>query len=276
MSRPFVIEGQRYPFRRIFFWGLALLLVLLLGSCSIATIEAGHVGVLTLFGKVDPQPIYEGIHLINPLKRVHQISVRTQELFEHADVPSKEGLSVALEVSALFHVVPEKAPEIFRSIGPNYRDTVLVPQFRSEIRGVTVRFEAKDLYTSGRELIANQIYNDLSKMYAERGFVLEKVLLRKIVLPPTIQQAINEKLAAEQDAERMRFILAKEKQEAERKRVEAAGIADFQRIVAQGISEQLLRWKGIEATQKLAESSNAKVVVIGSGKDGLPLILGSQ
>ena len=146
------------------------------------------------------------------------------------------------------------------------------PQFRSVIRGVTVKHESKDLYTSSRELITTEIFAELEEDLKPRGVAVETILLRRIKLPKSIEEAINAKLAADQEAQRMRFILEKEKQEAERKRVEAQGIQDFQRIVSQGISEQLLRWKGIEATEHLAKSPNAKVVIVG-GKDGMPLIL---
>jgi prohibitin 1 len=148
---------------------------------------------------------------------------------------------------------------------------VVKPQFRSAIRGVTVRHDAKDLYTSSREMITNEIFEGLVTDLNKRGIMVENILLRRIQLPQSVVEAINSKLAAEQEAQRMRFVLAKEEQEAERKRIEAQGIQNFQRIVSQGISDQLLRWKGIEATSHLAESSNSKVVIIG-GKDGLPLI----
>ena len=233
-------------------------------------VPPGHVGILILFGKVHGS-ITEGLHLVNPLVTMDLMNVRTQEIFEHAEAPSKEGLNVELEVSCLYHLNPQEAVKVFRQIGLNYRDIVVKPQFRSAIRGVTVRHDAKDLYTSSREMIANEIFEDLAADMDKRGIDVEKILLRRIQLPASVVEAINSKLAAEQEAQRMRFVLAKEEQEAERKRIEAQGIQNFQRIVSQGISDQLLRWKGIEATAKLAESTNAKVVVIG-GRDGLPLI----
>ena len=177
------------------------------------------------------------------------MSVRTQEIFEHAESPSKEGLNVVLEVSLLYHVNPEAAARLYQQVGPQFDQVVLVPSFRSAIRGVTVQHESKDLYTSGRELIANQIAEDLSKTMVERGLILEQVLLRRIQLPQMVEAAINDKLAAEQQSQRMQFVLAKETQEAERKRIEAKGIQDFQNIVSQGLSDPLLRWKGIEATK---------------------------
>jgi len=200
------------------------------------------------------------------------MSVRTQEIFEHAESPSREGLNVVLEVSCLYHLIPKEAANVYRQIGPKYAEVVVKTQFRSAIRGITVRHDAKDLYTSSRDMITNEIYEDLAGDLRKRGVEVEKILLRRMQLPQSIEEAINAKLAADQEAQRMRFVLDKEKQEAERKRIEAQGIQDFQRIVSQGISDQLLRWKGIEATEKLASSSNAKVVIVG-GKDGLPLIL---
>lgn len=245
------------------------------GSC-LTVVPAGHVGVVDFFGTVSPNTLKAGINLVNPLANVIKFSVKTQELKETMEVPSKEGLTVKLEVSVLYHLNPEQAAEVYKTIGPNYAEIILQPQFRSVSRGVTAGFEAKALYTSERELLATQIQDQLRKIVESRGITVENTPLRQVGLPARLSESIEEKLRAEQESQRMEFVLTKEKQEADRKRIEAQGIADFQRIVAQGISEQLLRWKGIEATEKLANSQNAKVVIVGSGKDGLPLILGSQ
>jgi len=216
--------------------------------------------------------IPEGVHLVNPLANMELMSVRTKEVFEHAEAPSREGLNVALEVSCLYHLKPAEAANVYRQVGPNYEEVVVKPQFRSAIRGITVSHEAKDLYTSSRELISNEIFKDLEENLGKRGMVVETILLRKVDLPNLVVEAINAKLAADQQAQQMRFVLEKERQEAERKRIEAQGIQDFQRIISQGLSEQLLRWKGIETTRALAESQNSKTIIIG-GRDGLPLIL---
>jgi prohibitin 1 len=242
----------------------------------LAVIPAGHVGVVDLFGDVSPTPLHAGIHFINPLARVVRMSIKTQELKEVMDVPSKEGLTVQLESSALYHLDPQKAPEVYKTTGEGYADILLVPQFRSVCRGVTAGYEAKALYTSEREQLARIISKDLKALVEPRGIVIEAIPLRKVGLPTGLTAAIEEKLRAEQESQRMQFVLTKEKQEAQRKSIEAQGIADFQRIVSQGISDQLLRWKGIEATLKIAESNNAKIVLVGSGKEGLPLILGGQ
>jgi regulator of protease activity HflC (stomatin/prohibitin superfamily) len=267
-----VVLGQKFPQLQNLRWWLAIPVILLfLAFSAVKIVPPGNVGIIVLFGKVQ-NAISEGLHFINPLASVHLMSVRTQEIFEHAEAPSKEGLNVVLEVSCLYHLMPEEAARVYRQVGPRYQEIVVKPQFRSAIRGITVRHEAKALYTSSREMITNEIFEDLAGDLRKRGIEVEKILLRRMQLPKSIEEAINAKLAADQEAQRMQFVLDKEKQEAERKRIEAQGIQDFQRIVSQGISDQLLRWKGIEATEKLSSSSNAKVVIVG-GKDGLPLIL---
>jgi regulator of protease activity HflC (stomatin/prohibitin superfamily) len=238
-------------------------------------VPGGSVGVQTLFGRIYDEPLGEGLSVINPLKQVTLLSVRTQEMTEHAGVPSREGLSVGLEVTVLYHLEASAAPSVLRTHGRDYASVFILPQLRSVIRGATVNHEAKALYTSGRELISQEIHDVLQGMLEARGVVLEKVLLRKIVLPKMVEEAINSKLAAEQEAERMRFVLLKEQQEAERKRVEAGGIADFQRIVSQGISEPLLKWKAIEVAHDLSRSPNAKLIVLGD-KSGLPIFLSDR
>jgi regulator of protease activity HflC (stomatin/prohibitin superfamily) len=243
---------------------------------AFTVVPAGHVGVVDFFGTVSDATLKAGINFVNPLARVVKFTVKTQELKEVMDVPSKEGLTVQLELSALFHLNPEKAAEVYKSIGPDYMHVVLVPQFRSVARGVTASYDARALYTSERELLALTILKELQAIVEPRGITVESTPLRKVGLPAGLTASIEEKLRAEQDSQRMQFVLLKEKQEAERKRIEAQGIADFQAIVTKGISEQLLRWKGIEATEKIAASPNTKVVIIGSGKDGLPLILDTK
>ncbi len=257
--------------------GVVAIVATLVGLLQFLTVvPAGHVGVVDFFGSVSPTSLKAGINLRNPLARIIKMSVQTQEVMEVMDVPSKEGLTVQLDLSALYHLNPERAPEVYRSVGESYRDIILVPQFRSVARGVTAGYEAKALYTSEREALAGIILADVQRLVGPRGITVESTPLRKVGLPAGLKQAIEEKLRAEQDSQRMQFVLLKEQQEAERKRIEAQGIADFQKIVTQGISEPLLRWKGIEATEKIAQSQNAKVIIIGAGKDGLPLILDTK
>jgi regulator of protease activity HflC (stomatin/prohibitin superfamily) len=259
------------------FGGLVIgLLALLAFSRAVTVIPAGHVGVVDLFGKVQPDTLKSGIQLVNPLARVVKMTIQTQEIKEVMDVPSKEGLTVQIELSVLFHLDPEKAQDVYRTVGEDYVPVLLQPQFRSVARGVTAAYEAKALYTSEREQLAMVIAEDLRRLVQARGVTVEATPMRKLTLPQRLSAAIEEKLSAEQESQRMQFVLQKEKQEADRKRIEAEGISDFQKIVSQGINEGLLRWKGIEATMKIAESQNAKVVIVGSGKDGLPIILGDK
>jgi len=252
---------------------LGFLIVVLLFS-TVTRVDSGHVGVLSLFGKVQKEALPEGLHFINPLKTSHELSVRTQELKETASVPSSEGLVLNLDTSLIYHLNPDKAADVYQNIGPNYVMVLIEPNLRSAIREATASHSANALYSSERETVAQQIVSQLKAQLADRGVIVESILLRDIQLPTTLRASIELKQQAEQEALAMSFRLQKETQEAQRKRIEAQGISDFQRIVAQGISTQLLEWKGIEATENLAKSPNAKVVVIGSGKNGLPLILG--
>jgi prohibitin 1 len=252
---------------------LLAIVILILVYASVAYVPAGHVGVLTLFGRVTGDVLQEGTHFVNPFKINNTMSIRTQELKETASVPSDEGLVMTLDTSLLFRLSPEKAAEVFRTIGPNYVQVVVEPNLRSTIRAVTSQHSANALYTGAREEVAQQINKELVQQLGARGVEVQSVLLRDIQLPQMLKGSIEAKQQAEQDSLRMAFILQKEKQEADRKRIEAQGIRDFQTTVAQGISQQLLEWKGIEATERLAASTNAKVVIIGNAKNGLPLVL---
>ena len=259
--------------------GATLLLVgiLALGAAnSVSCVRTGHVGVVTVFGRVTGRTMGEGIHLVNPLARVHQLDIKSQEIKERAAVPSKEGLIMGIEASVLYHLDPAGAAELFQKIGPNYREVLLIPNFRSSMRAVTAANTASALYSDARDAMAQQVLTQLQSQVHPRGILVENVLLRDLQLPETLKQAIEAKQQAQQDAQRMEFVLQKERQEAERKRVEAAGIKDFQDIVSQGISDKLLQWKGIEATMELARSSNSKVVVVGNAKNGLPLIFSAD
>ena len=255
---------------------VVVVIVLILLWASVAKVNTGNVGVLTMFGRVTGEVLPEGIHLVNPFKVNNELSIRTQEIKESASVPSNEGLVINLDTSLLFHLNPGKAAEAYQKLGPNYMDVIVEPTLRAAIREATASHSANALYTGEREQVGQQIYTQLVRELTPRGVEVERVLLRDIQLPATLKTSIEAKQQAEQESLAMSFRLQKETQEAQRKRIEAAGIRDFQQIVAQGISPQLLEWKGIEATEKLADSKNTKVVVIGNSKNGLPLILGSQ
>ena len=269
-----VIDVNGNPLLKLIIIGVCgFLLVILLLSC-ITKVPTGHVGVLTLFGRVTGEVLGEGIHLINPLKTSNEMSIQTQTIKESASVPSSEGLVMNLDTSLIYHLNPDKAAEVFQKISANYEAVVVEPTLRAAIRESTASHTANALYTGEREMVAKQISDQLTSQLNQRGLIVENVLLRDIQLPQTLKTSIEAKQQAEQEALAMNFRLQKEKQEAERKRIEAGGIRDFQQIVAQGISPQLLEWKGIEATELLSKSPNSKVVVIGNPKNGLPLILG--
>lgn len=236
-------------------------------------VPAGTVGVVDFLGNVSNSTLKSGVNFVNPLANVIKFNIKTQEVKEVMNVPSKEGLVVQLEISLLFSLDPEKAGNVYKTVGENYEEIILVPQFRSVVRGVTSKYDAKALYTTSREQLATEMKDELEKLVGPRGILIESAPMRQITLPSGLTASIEQKLQAEQASQQMQFVLKKEEQEADRKRIEAKGIADFQEIVARGISQNYLQWKGIEATEKLANSTNAKIVVIGSGKNGLPLIL---
>jgi prohibitin 1 len=269
-----VIDVNGSPLLRLVAIGIAAFIIVILLFSSVTRVSTGHVGVLTLFGRVTGEVLGEGIHLINPLKSNNEMSIQTQTIKESASVPSSEGLVMNLDTSLIYHLNPERAAEVYQKIGANYENVVVEPTLRAAIRESTASHTANALYTGEREMVAKQIYDQLTTQLNQRGLIIENVLLRDIQLPSTLKASIEAKQQAEQEALAMNFRLQKEKQEAERKRIEAGGIRDFQQIVAQGISPQLLEWKGIEATENLAKSVNSKVVVIGNNKNGLPLILG--
>ena len=269
-----VVDTGGNPVLRLVISAVVVVLLIIGFFSSVTTVNTGHVGVLTLFGRVTGDVLPEGIHLINPLKSVREMSIQTQQIKETASVPSSEGLVMGLDTSLIFKLDPNKAAVVLQGIQPPYETTLVEPTLRSAIRSVTAAHTANTLYSGAREQVAAQIQSELERELGPRGIVVEKVLLRDIQLPATLRASIELKQQAEQESLAMSFRLQKEKQEADRKRIEAEGIRDFQRTVAQGITDQLLTWKGIEATETLAKSPNAKVVIVGSSKNGLPLILG--
>ncbi|MCM8787523.1 MAG: prohibitin family protein [Candidatus Omnitrophica bacterium] len=238
----------------------------------IRVVPAGTVGVIDLFGKVTDKERQAGLNLINPLAKLEIMNIKTEEIKEVMAVPSKEGLTIELEVSILYRLSPQNASDVYKTVGPDYRNIIIIPQFRSVCRGVTVNYEAKALYTSSREEIAEKIYQDLKGMLLERGIILEKVLLRAIKLPPTVSAAIEMKLRAEQEAEQMKFVLQKERQEAERKVIEAEGIAKAQEIINRTLTPAYLQHEAIKAQMMMANSPNHTTVYIPSGDNGIPLV----
>lgn len=250
--------------------------VIALTQCF-SQIPAGHVGVIDFFGIVSDRILPSGINLVNPLARVVKFSIQTKEEKETMQVLSREGLTIGLEISALYRLNPDSAASVYKTVaGGDYENIILVPQFRSISRAVTAGFQASALYSTERERLGQTIQEELARTLEKRGVHVESTPLRNVQLPSQLTEAIEQKQRADQESQRMEFVLTKEKQEADRKRIEAQGIADFQKIVTSGISDQLLRWKGVEATEKLAMSPNTKVVIVGAGKDGLPVILDTK
>jgi regulator of protease activity HflC (stomatin/prohibitin superfamily) len=270
-------RNQMYRTTSALAGGIALFFLAAAVTQMFTVIPAGHVGVVNFFGIVSQTTLPAGINFVNPMASVIKFSVQTKELKENMSVLSREGLTIGLEISALYRLDADSAARVYMTIsGGDYETVVLVPQFRSISRAVTASFQASALYSTERERLSVAIQAELAKAVGPRGIIIESTPLRNVALPSQLTEAIEQKQRADQESQRMEFILAKERQEADRKRIEAKGIADFQAIVAAGISEQLLRWKGIEATEKLATSANAKIVIVGSGKDGLPVILDTK
>jgi len=254
--------------------GIIMMLVsaILILTSFIRVVPAGTVGVFDLFGKVSDQERFAGLNIVHPFAQLQICNIKTEEIKEVMSVPSKEGLSINLDISILYRLLPEKASDIYSTVGVNYRNIAIVPQFRSVARGVTVNYEAKGLYTSGREEIAQKIFADLETLLKERGIILENVLLRSIQLPSTVSKAIEVKLKAEQEAEQMKFILEKERKEAERRIIEAEGIAKAQEIINKTLTQSYLQHEAIQAQMKMSESPNHTTVYIPVGDNGIPLV----
>jgi len=250
--------------------GAALLLWCFL---SLRTVPPAHVGIAITFGHVASGTLPSGLHIINPMSSIVTMNLKTQLVYSENIVPTQEGLNVELDVSLLYHIEPTKVHDIFLQLGEAYEETLIMPELQSAVRGLTSEVSAKALYTSGRTEIHDKLHKELSEKLTARGIILEDVLLKGIKLPKQLTDAIELKAQAEQESARMEFVLSKERQEADRKKVEAAGISAFQKIVSEGISAQLLQWKGIEATEKLANSKNSKIVMMGNTKDSLPVLL---
>jgi regulator of protease activity HflC (stomatin/prohibitin superfamily) len=276
---------------------LLVVALLALVAASVVIIPAGHVGVQVLFGRVQPTALTEGIQLINPFVDVIEMTVRTETYTMSAtgtegavrgddsiQALSSDGLLMPLDITIAYRLVGGDAPLVYRNIGGDYVDKIIRPASRTAVREAIAGFTAQEAYSTKREALPQKMHDLLTErmgaLLKQRpdfkgatGFIVDQVMLRKIQLPDKVKNAIEAKLEAAQQSEQMQFVLEKERQEAERKRIEAKGVSDFQTIVSQSINANLLQWKGIEATETLAKSPNAKVVVIGAGRNGLPVIL---
>jgi len=243
---------------------------------SLRTVPPGSVGVVTTFGAVSDAVLPSGMHVVSPFAGVAIFSTKVILLEEPSVVPTKQGLNVNLDIAMLYRIVPEKARDIFVKLGEDYQISYLQPQLSAAVRGVTSGVRAEALYNSTREQLQTELQTIMQGLLDTHGIVVEKVLLKDVVLPQLLKTAIETKTAAEQEAERMVFVLQKERQEAKRKEVEATGIQTFQNIVSKGISAPLLQWKGIEATEKLAEAKNSKLVLMGNSKASLPVLMSNN
>lgn len=269
----------------MFLGGILLLAGVMLSA--VVQIDAGNVGVKKLFGNVQPNVLYSGLHMINPLLDVVEIETRTQNYTMsgvHSEgekvgddairVLSADGLEVSIDLTVLYRVVPETAPKLYREIGPDYKDRVVRPISRTKIRDNAVYYDAVALYSTKRDEFQARIYKAIEDEFKKRGLLLENLLVRNITLPVSVKNAIESKINAEQEAQKMQFVLQKERQEAERKRVEAQGIADYQRIISESLTEKQLQYEQIKAMKDLSASSNAKMIIMGKGS--APIILNDK
>ena len=265
--------------------------ILLLVGASVSmfkVIDAGQVGVKTLFGKVENDVLYSGLNVVNPLVEVTNFDTKTQnytmsgihdEGTKSGDdairVLSSDGLEVTIDLSVLFKVRATEAPRILKEIGNDYLDKIVRPISRTAIRDNAVYYEAVALYSTKRQEFQDKIFKTINESFAKRGLVLEQLLVRNITLPESVKKSIESKINAEQDAQKMTFVLQKERQEAERKRVEAQGIADYQRILSTGLSDKQLQYEAIKAQKEIALSPNTKIIIMGNSK-GAPVIIGNN
>ncbi|CAM3742510.1 prohibitin family protein [Aquirufa aurantiipilula] len=267
--------------------GIALAGLGLLSS-TIKQIEAGEVGVQSLFGSVKPQILNSGLNFVNPLSNIFIFDTKTQNytmsgVHDEGDkegddairVLTADGLEVIVDLTVLYKISSQEAPNIFKKIGLDYKDKVVRPITRTKIRDNAVYYDAVGLFSKKRNEFQNRIFKDIESNFKNRGLILEQLLIRNITLPNSVKQSIESKINAEQDAQKMQFVLQKEKQEAERKRVEAQGIADYQRILSTGLSDRQLQYESILAQKELAKSPNSKIIIMGNGKSS-PIILGGN
>jgi regulator of protease activity HflC (stomatin/prohibitin superfamily) len=274
VAKPFRIIG-------LFMMGLGLV------TSSVRQVDAGYVGVKTLFGKVQKETLSSGLHFINPLMDVTFIDIKTQnytmsgvhdEGLKSGDdaikVLTADGLEVTIDLSVLYRVNPSETPKLITDIGVNFEDKIVRPITRTRIRDNSVYYDAISLYSTKRDEFQSRIFKTIETDFKQRGLVLENLLVRNITLPASVKSTIEQKINAEQEAQKMQFVLQKEKQEAERKRVEAQGISDYQRIINESLSDKQLQYEQIQAMKELAKSANSKIIVMPS--KGAPIILDAK
>lgn len=268
--------------------GIGLLLILIgLATSCLVQIGAGQIGVKTLFGKVENDILESGLHIVNPLVKVTEMDVKTENYTmsgihdegqkdgdDAIRVLAADGLEVTIDLTVLFRLVPSEAPRLVRETGVDYTDKIVRPITRTKIRDNAVYYDAVALYSTKRDEFQARIYKSIEDDFKKRGLILEQLLVRNIALPESVKQTIESKINAEQDAQKMQFVLQKEKQEAERKRVEAQGIADYQHIISMGLTDKQLQYENIKAQYELAKSPNTKIIIMGKGNS--PVILDAK
>ena len=284
------LKNQQNQFSKyanqVLIFGFVVILIGLISSVF-KQIDAGKVGVKSLYGNVQPDVLESGLHVVNPLLDITIFDARTQnytmsaihgEGAQEGDdairVLSNDGLEVVIDLTVLYRVTPTDAPKILKGIGENYTDKIVRPVTRTRIRDNAVYYDAVALYSTKREEFQQRIFKSIETDFKKRGLILEQLLIRNINLPASVKTTIESKINAEQDAQKMTFVLQKEKQEAERKRVEAQGIADYQKIISSGLTDKQLQYEQIKAQKEIATSSNAKIIFMGKGS--APVILSDK
>lgn len=277
----FVATGRTDSSRRFgapLRWVGLLVALIGLSAASVVQIGAGEVGVKILFGQVQNDVLGSGLHFINPLMTVQKLDIKTQNYTMSAvrDEGAKEGddairvltsdgLEVVIDLTVLYKVLPVDAPRILRETGLDYTDKIVRPISRTKIRDNAVYYDAVSLYSSKRDEFQRRIFESISNEFQHRGLLLEQLLVRNISLPQAVKTSIEQKMTAEQDAQKMQYVLQKEQQEAQRKRVEAQGIADYQRIISESLTDKQLQYESIKAQLEIAKSPNTKVIIMGKG-----------
>jgi regulator of protease activity HflC (stomatin/prohibitin superfamily) len=266
--------------------GIAVVvIVLFLIFNPITIIPSGHVGVKVLFGKVRPNIIAEGLHIVNPLLSIKKMSIRTQEYTmsiaeregrvrgdDSIAGLTKEGLRVLLDLTVWFRVIPDQAPRLYQKVGPDYEAIILRPAVRTSVRNVIALYEAKDIYSEKRAEATQKLTDMMNNEIEERGIEIEKVLIRNVTLPPQLTKAIEDKLAAEQQAQKMVFVLQKEQQEAERKTIEAKGIASAQRVIANSLTKAYLQWYYVNTMKDLVDAPNNTTILMPFDQKIIPML----
>jgi len=265
-----------------------IIIVLGISLSAFKIIEPGKAGVQVLFGKVQDNVLESGLHVINPLVDVTTFSIQTENYTMSAKdsegqvqgddairVLSSDGLEVTIDLSVLYRLNPAKAPFILQNIGEDYENKIVRPVTRTAIRDNAVNYQAVELYSTKREEFQAKINQTITQNFAKNGLEVQQILVRNISLPSSVKASIESKINAEQDAQKMQFVLQKERQEADRKRVEAQGIADYQKILSTGLTSQQLEYQAILAQKEIALSPNAKIIIIGGNK-GNPIMLSDK